>query len=140
MTAQRRTADETFLFVVYDLVYASHMVFASKSFLVNVRLSKREISQVDSLVSRGVFKSRSDALRETSGLGLAEMQKRLAIEELNRLFGSMKNADSLSAAEAGRQARDALWKDYLKKAGGDEEKALEMLALDSNKATARFRK
>ena len=116
------------------------VALVSKSFLVNVRLSRREVSQFDSLVSRGVYKSRSDALRGTSELGLGELQKKLAIEELNCILAKSRIAEDEPSDVAGRKARNALWADYLKKAGGDEDKALEMLAFDSNEGLKRFRK
>lgn len=108
-----------------------------KSILVPVRYARKDVEEIDALVEEGYYTSRSEAIKDMSRLGKAEFLKQKALRAIEETFGSVRKDRGRSAAKLGRAARGSLWKDFLKKADGNERKALSMLVKQANLETHR---
>jgi Arc/MetJ-type ribon-helix-helix transcriptional regulator len=108
-----------------------------KSIVIPVRYSKKDVGEIDLLVKHGYYSSRSEAIKDMSRLGKAELLRQRVLRTIQETFGSVKRDKEKSAAKLGREARNALWQDFFKKAKGDEKKALDMLLEEINLETHR---
>jgi Arc/MetJ-type ribon-helix-helix transcriptional regulator len=108
-----------------------------KSAVIHVRYARKDVEEIDALVDKGYYTSRSEAVKDMSRLGKTELVRQRALKAIGESFGSVKRDRSKGAAKLGRAARKSLWKDFLKKAGNDERKALSMLIKEANLETHR---
>jgi len=84
---------------------------------VQIRLTEDLIRMVDRLVERGIYSSRSEAVRDA-------VRKLVVESEIGSL--AEKRTEKTSA-ELVKDFRGKIWKDCLEEAGGDRKRALEIL-------------
>jgi len=108
-----------------------------KSTVIHVRYARKDAEEIDRLVEEGYYSSRSEAVKDMSRLGKIELLRQRALKVIEETFGSVKRDRGRSAAKLGRAVRKSVWKDFLKKAGNDERKALSMLIKEADLETHR---
>jgi len=84
---------------------------------VQIRLTEDLIKMVDRLVKRGIYSSRSEAVRDA-------VRKLVVEREIGRL--AEKRAEKTSV-ELVKDVRGKIWRECLEEAGGDRKRALEIL-------------
>ncbi len=96
---------------------------ASQPVLVN--FPKKMLSQLDSLVRKGLFSNRSEAIREGArGVILG--------------YGGLAGRAEKPATDVVREIRAEMWKDALAQAEGDERRAADILAKNAKLAASGF--
>ncbi|MCK4327726.1 MAG: hypothetical protein KAW41_04585 [Candidatus Diapherotrites archaeon] len=96
---------------------------ASRAVLVN--FPEKVLSGLDSLVEEGVFDNRSEAIREAT---------RKIIMEYRGIAGPAEKP----SVELVREVRAKMWRDALRQAKGDEQKAMDLIARKAKKAADKF--
>lgn len=84
---------------------------------MQVRLTKDLIKMIDRLVKRGIYSSRSEAVRDA-------VRKLVVESEIGSL--AEKKTEKTSV-ELVKEVREKVWRECLKEAGEDREKALRIL-------------
>jgi len=84
---------------------------------MQIRLTEDLIRMVDRLVERGIYNSRSEAVRDA-------VRKLVVESEIGSLAEKRTEKTSI---ELVKEVRRKIWKECLKEAGGDKERALEIL-------------
>jgi len=84
---------------------------------VQIRLTEDLIKMVDRLVERGIYSSRSEAVRDA-------VRKLVVESEIGSL--AEKGAEKASV-ELVKEVRGKIWRECLEEAGGDRKRALEIL-------------
>lgn len=84
---------------------------------VQIRLTGDLIKMVDRLVERGLYSSRSEAVRDA-------VRKLVVESEIGSL--AEKRAEKTSV-ELVKEVRGKIWRECLEEAGGDRKRALEIL-------------
>ncbi|MEM2104054.1 MAG: ribbon-helix-helix domain-containing protein [Candidatus Bathyarchaeia archaeon] len=84
---------------------------------LQVRLTEDLIKMVDRLVERGIYSSRSEAVRDA-------VRKLVVESEIGSLAA---NKTEKASVELVKEVRRKVWRECLEEAGGDKEKALRIL-------------
>ena len=93
----------------------------SESTVIPIRHTRESIEQIDLLVKAGLYKNRSEALRDAA--------RRLILQH----YGILRDLKTeKSSVQLVREIRSKMWKDAMKKAKGNERKAAEMIIKEAN--------
>ncbi len=92
----------------------------TESVVLPVRYPQSNLDDVDKLVDAGLYKNRSEALRDAARM------------LIRKHYGMLRHlGEKKSSVEFGREARNALWERALKQAKGDEEKAAKIIIAEA---------
>ena len=105
-------------------------VYTMRGGVVHVRFAHADLREIDRLVANGFYSSRSEAIKDFTRLGKEAFLDRQFKRALLASRGALKSRKS--AVRLVREARDEIWEERLKKAGGSEAKALKALAKSFN--------
>lgn len=92
-----------------------------ESVLIQARFPSAVVEEIDKLVKAGIYRNRSEALRDSARMVLREQR------------GILKTDKSKSSTQIIREIRKKMWTDALKKAGGDKKKAAHLIIKEANK-------
>jgi len=88
----------------------------SESIVLPIRYPQSNLDDIDRLVEAGLYKNRSEALRDAARM------------LIRKHYGILRNiGEKKSSVELGREARNALWERALRQAKGDEKKAVHII-------------